>query len=156
MTGETAQLLPATAAALGQLALGGVDRAGEGRVCVLIQVVGHALLPFTDGPLIGLDAILRWLDSWEVPRCWPAGPPATVPASYAQTGNERLWARGGHFGHSQVPESRAGGPGGIDPERILGSAAPRQRPGPPQSDAAPLPQVRHSRNGLRPHATAAP
>ncbi|TDQ49275.1 hypothetical protein [Actinorugispora endophytica] len=158
VTGDTVQLLPATAAAAGQLTPGlRTDRAREGRVCIVIQVVGYSLLPFTDGPLNGLDPILRWLDSWEIPRWWPAGPPAPFPASHSPSGSERLWAQGGHFGHSQVPGSRADGPGAIDIGRLRGVPLPFPAPGLRSPSATgPLSRVRPSANGVRPHAATGP
>lgn len=154
VTGETVQLLPATASATGQLAPHlRADRAREGRVCIVIQVIGYSLLPFTDGPLHGLGPILAWLESWEVPRRWPAGPPAPFPASHTPPASERLWARGGHFGLSQVPGSRCDGPGAIDVERLC--AGPLSRPGalaPPVS--APLQRSHRSVEDAWPHAAA--
>jgi hypothetical protein len=84
--------------------------------------------------MAGAGAILEWLDSWQIPRRWPAGCP--VPFSYAHTTvrSRRLWARGGHFGASQVPCCLAAGPGAIDVERLTGVPArpaadvPLQRP----------------------------
>ena len=87
LTGDIAQLLPIVRAgrALGtpehldyapdQLPYrpAGVNR--EGRLCVQIGVLGSAREPFTSYPMIGLAAILGWLDSWQIPRRWPAGPP---------------------------------------------------------------------------------
>ncbi|WP_344966454.1 hypothetical protein [Salinactinospora qingdaonensis] len=134
LTGEVAQLLPATAAATGQLQSEGVDRALEGRVCVLIRVVGSAQLPFTNDRLLGLETIMAWLDSWHIPRRWPAGRPTggeTTPQR--DRASQRLWSQGGHFGHSQVPGARAQDPGAINPEAMLELPIPRQRP------ASPLP-----------------
>ncbi|MGI5120798.1 hypothetical protein ACQEU5_14860 [Marinactinospora thermotolerans] len=156
LTGETVQLLPATACAEGQLTTGGPDRAREGRVCVLIQVIGHSLRPFTDGPLAGLDPILDWLDSWSVPRRWPAGPPPAA-SPYSRGCSDHLWAQGGHFGHSQVPGVSSASPGGIDPQRLLGRSVPRPRDGSAASvSVAPFPQVGHNGNGIREHVTASP
>jgi hypothetical protein len=99
----------------------------EGRVCVQIGVLWHPADPFTSGPLAGLGAIVSWLDSWNVPRRWPAG----RPAAYRGAGMERgltgtnqsrmLWARGGHFGASQVPGCDNLGPGSIDIDRLTGA-----------------------------------
>jgi hypothetical protein len=80
-------------------------------------VLGTAREPFTSFQTIGLAAILGWLDSWQIPRRWPAGQPApfrqlTRPRSRA------LWARGGHYGASQVPECDNLGPGGIDIDHL--------------------------------------
>jgi hypothetical protein len=99
----------------------------EGRVCVQIGVLGHPADPFTSGPLAGAEAIVGWLDSWHVPRRWPAGQPAPYRAlgpDYARLysgRNRALWARGGHFGASQVPGCDNIGPGGIDIDRLTGT-----------------------------------
>ncbi|GII56744.1 hypothetical protein Pth03_51330 [Planotetraspora thailandica] len=128
VTGEISQLLPVMRAAGG---LPG-DRGNNGRVCVQIRVIGSAHEPFTDTKLDRLDDILSWLDSWDVPRLWPAGPPRPFPESLVSERNTRLWARGGHFGHSQVPGASEGDPGSIDITRIVGDesrdfAVPRPR-----------------------------
>src|ERR1700761_3754503 len=47
----------------------------EGRVCVQIGVLSHPAEPFTGAATTGLEAIVSWLDSWGVPRRWPAGRP---------------------------------------------------------------------------------
>ena len=85
----------------------------EGRLCVQIGVLGHPAEPFTEGPLTGLCSIADWLDSWGLPRRWPAGQPA--PWLAPSTGRSRvLWARGGLCGASQVPGCENSGPGEID------------------------------------------
>ena len=100
----------------------------EGRVCVEICVVARADEPFTDGPMVGRREILAWLDTWDVSRSWPAGPRA-LSQSHAALRSRRLWARGGHFGASQVPGLTATGPGAIDPERLTGRAGQGRPPG---------------------------
>jgi hypothetical protein len=117
----------------------------EGRVCVQICVVGFADDPFTASPMTGLIEIMTWLDSWGIPRCWPAGPPAAFPSGHAISQSRRLWARGGHYGASQVPGLSATGPGAIDVERLTGWRAARTaatptplRPG--SRPAGPLPE----------------
>lgn len=92
----------------------------EGRLCVQICVVAFAWEPFTSGPMVGLWEILDWLDSWGMPRTWPAGRPAPFPHGHASYRNRRLWTRGGHFGASQVPDWTASGPGAVDVERLTG------------------------------------
>ena len=99
----------------------------EGRVCVQVGVLGHPGEPFTDGMLAGVEAILNWLDSWGVPRRWPAGRPEgyhlDMPPSAEAIADRRsrvAWARGGHFGASQVPGCDNAGPGAIDIVRITG------------------------------------
>lgn len=130
-TGDIAQLIPVVRAAR---ALGAPERLErvregrrhqhartnrEGRVCVQICVLGPADVPFTAGPMKGLAAIMEWLDSWEIPRSWPAGRP--VRAGAEATRSRALWARGGYFGASQVPDCDSRGPGEIDIERLTGT-----------------------------------
>jgi hypothetical protein len=92
----------------------------EGRICVQIGVLGHPEEPFTVGPMIGAGEIVSWLDSWGVSRCWPAGRPADCQAM--RSGRSRVfWARGGHFGASQVPACDNFGPGAIDIDRLTGA-----------------------------------
>ncbi|NKY99838.1 hypothetical protein [Nocardiopsis alborubida] len=43
----------------------------------------------------------------------------------------RAWARGGHFGHDQVPGSSAKGPGGLDTARLLATGLVPPPSGPP-------------------------
>src|SRR5689334_5460271 len=87
LTGDIAQLLPIVRAgcALGMPEYldyepdrlpprpAGVNR--EGRLCVQIGVLGTPREPFTSFQMIGLASILAWLDSWQIPRRWPAGQP---------------------------------------------------------------------------------
>jgi hypothetical protein len=130
LTGDIAQLVPIVRAGL---ALGTpedleyapdllphhqADVNREGRLCVQIGVLGTARDPFTNYQMIGLGEILGWLDSWQVPRRWPAG----APAPYRQTARPRSrarWAMGGHFGASQVPDCGSIGPGGIDVDQLV-------------------------------------
>jgi hypothetical protein len=130
LRGEVVQQLPATRAAL--MISGEAGR--EGRACLQIMVVGFASVPFTLGPLRDLELVLDWLDSWGVARRWPAGPPPALPAAYQTSGDRRCWARGGHFGHSQVPGCQTPGPGGIDIHKLTGpEPVPPELPGHPLS-----------------------
>jgi hypothetical protein len=125
LTGDIAQLLPIVRAgcALGtpehlhyapdQLPYRAARVNKEGRLCVQIGVLGSAREPFTSFQMLGLGAILGWLDSWRIPRRWPAGPPAPF-RQLARQRSRALWARGGHYGASQVPGCDSIGPGGID------------------------------------------
>src|SRR5580700_3287128 len=146
LTGDIAQLLPIVRAgcALGMpeyldyapdrlpTCPAGVNR--EGRLCVQIGVLGSPREPFTSFQMIGLAAILGWLDAWQIPRRWPAGQPApfrqlTRPRSRA------LWARGGHYGASQVPECDSIGPGSIDIDQLTGRGSlARELAEPPMAD----------------------
>jgi hypothetical protein len=118
--GDIIQMIPITRA--GRLLDAEVGR--EGRVCVQIMVIGWSREPFTDGPLIGIDSIITWLDGWGVSRRWPAGPPLPSPQSYDSDRGRRQWARGGYFGCSQVPGATGPDPGGIDIRRITGPNTP--------------------------------
>jgi hypothetical protein len=102
----------------------------EGRLCAQIGVVAFAWDPFTAWPMTGLQQILDWLGSWGVPRQWPAGRPAAFPHGLTTCGNRRLWARGGHFGASQVPGLTAAGPGAVDVELLSGRAIQARQPAP--------------------------
>jgi hypothetical protein len=156
VTGELAQLISVLRAGR---ALGAPDRLdwtpvrihrrpenvnAEGRVCVQIGVLAPAVQPFTSGTLIGVEAIVSWLDSWGVPRRWPGGQPSGWVAGVRADGGGRAdlgadggradgsadgsraaWARGGHFGASQVPGCAHVGPGAIDIHRLTGSGPSR-------------------------------
>lgn len=115
VTGDIVQMVPATRAARGLGGeIGGREANREGRMCLQIQVVGFASEPFTAGSLRALEDILRWLDTWGIPRCWPAGPPPAEPSCGNTERDRARWSLGGHFGHSQVPGNKAADPGGID------------------------------------------
>jgi hypothetical protein len=100
---------------------------GEGRLCVQICVVAFAWDPFTSLPMSGLQQILDWLESWRIPRKWPAGPPAPYARAPQACADRRLWSRGGHFGASQVPGLTAAGPGAVDIEQLTGRSVPAGR-----------------------------
>jgi hypothetical protein len=103
----------------------------EGRLCVQIGVVAWPWEPFTAGPMNGVEAILGWLDAWRVPRRWPAGRPVPFMLARAGTRSRAVWARGGHYGASQVPGCEAAGPGDIDIDLLTGPEA-TQRPAVPR------------------------
>lgn len=143
LTGDLAQLLPAVRA--GRM-LGTPDypeaaphrapgrAAGvncEGRLCVQIAVLGSEREPFTNCPMVRLGDILGWLDSWQIPRRWPAGRPAADQGATCLR-SRALWACGGHYGASQVPGCAITGPGGIDIDCLTGAntavVAQRKRP----------------------------
>ena len=110
----------------------------EGRTCVQIGVIGHAWAPFTDGPVVRVREIVSWLDSWHVARRWPAGRPSPF-AGPARPGHQRRrnWARGGHFGASQVPGCSGAGPGGIDIEHLTGPLSRQRGAAPPRGPGNP-------------------
>src|SRR6202034_2879703 len=131
----------------------------EGRVCVQIGVLAVAAEPFTNGPLTGVEAIMSWLDSWGVSRRWRGGAPggwaavggaaaggaaAGGAAAGGAEGSRAAWARGGHFGASQVPGCAHVGPGAIDIHRLTGGphglgVRSRELPTPFAAAALPIP-----------------
>jgi hypothetical protein len=146
LTGDVAQLISVLRAgralgaadhldwAPGRVRVNAENVNAEGRVCVQIGVLGHPGQPFTGGPLAGIEEIVSWLDSWGVCRRWPAGRPdgyrVDRPAAEAALADRRSrvqWARGGHFGASQVPGCDNAGPGAIDVDRITGIPGPHGR-----------------------------
>jgi hypothetical protein len=154
LTGNLVQMLPAVRAAraLGtrehiyyeppdgtQPESASVNR--EGRLCVQIGVLARATEPFTSCPMVKLGEILGWLDSWQIPRRWPAGQPAPFRQAQQRMRSRTMWARGGHFGASQVPDCMSIGPGGIDIDQLTGAGAnavpaPRPRRAAPDAPAA--------------------
>ena len=132
LTGDLAQLLPIVRAGCALGTPENIEYAQdklpyrqprvnrEGRLCVQIGVLGSPRDPFTSYQMIGLGTILAWLDSWQIPRRWPAGAPAPFRAA-ARARSRALWALGGHFGASQVPDCESIGPGGIDIDQIAGA-----------------------------------
>jgi hypothetical protein len=129
LTGDIAQLLPIVRAGCalgtpedigyepGRLPYGPSSVNREGRLCVQIGVLGSPREPFTSYQMIGLASILQWLDSWQIPRRWPAGQPAPF-RQLARPRSRALWSRGGHYGASQVPGCDNIGPGGIDIDHL--------------------------------------
>jgi hypothetical protein len=148
LQGEIVQLIPIVRAGrslgwpedLSQMADGTADEVAgvntEGRICAQICVVAFARDPFTSRPMAGLEQILSWLDTWGIPRRWPAGPPAPFPHGLTARRDRRLWARGGYFGASQVPGLTAGGPGAVDIELLTPGAG---QPGRAAAPTVPLP-----------------
>jgi hypothetical protein len=119
----------------------------QGRLCVQIAVVASAREPFTDRPMHGAEPILDWLQAWAVPWRWPAGRPAPFAQARTTERRQALWALGGHFGASQIPDWDAAGPGHID-INLLGMSGPTFRQG--------LARRRKTRPGMvnRNHRTA--
>ena len=147
----------------------------EGRVCVQIAVLSQAWWPFTEGPAERLQEIVSWLDSWQVPRGWPAGRPARFPdagprrpaagrrraavagrAAAAGTGpgRRRNWAQGGHF--AAVPGARLrGGRRGPHRPRPADRDQPRIRSARPAGSPARI-AARTRQPRLTPARSAAP
>ncbi|MEV8099907.1 peptidoglycan-binding protein [Kitasatospora sp. NPDC085879] len=129
-TGRCAQFFAATSRSKSVVnAPGGVETNRKGDICVQIEslffpycrVDGRVYPTLADAPCTGLDRIVGWLRSWGVPDVWPMGPP-TWSANRSAT----VWnTRGGHYGHSQVPENDHTDPG---PMPDLFGSAPHTTP----------------------------
>ena len=92
--GQIQQHLPADVAARA-LRPGSVPTNRLGVVCIQIEVVARAEVPFTSRLMHRFPELLAWLDSLGIPRTWPAGRPlaygpderrpGVVPAAYGET-----------------------------------------------------------------------
>jgi hypothetical protein len=77
---------------------------------VQIEVVGFAGRPKSPATLTLVARLCRWIETVHgVPRVWPAGPPKP-PVHGADPGGHRrdpaIWdSKGGHYGHSHVPNN---------------------------------------------------
>lgn len=120
VSGEIIQMIPSDRAgrALRNLT-GGVQTNRQGSVCTQIEVVGRAVNPFTDGPMVGRETVLEWVRSLGIPDVWPAGPPPRAPKTHHASA--QVWnTKAGHYGHSQVPENDHNDPGCIDIRKLFG------------------------------------
>jgi len=84
---------------------------------VQIEIVGFAGQPKSGATLKNVARLCRWIEQTHgVPRVWPNGPPKAHTASGQDPGghnrNAVNWdTKGGHYGHSQVPENSHWDPG---------------------------------------------
>lgn len=138
-TGEFVQFIPADKSSRSLKNDGFLKTNRVGTIRVQIEVVGYAKHPFTDGPLVGLNSLLPWLDQLGIPRSWPYGPPPAYPASYGVKNGYRdrpvYVSNSGHMCHSNVPGNDHGDPGAID----IAKLTPRLRPHMPPPKPTPVP-----------------
>ncbi|MES0133606.1 N-acetylmuramoyl-L-alanine amidase [Mesorhizobium sp. M0016] len=83
---------------------------------VQIEVVGFAHRPKTRATLENVRKLCRWIESTHgVPKVWPNGPPKPAVDGHDPGGHNRNAAnwdtKGGHYGHSNVPENTHWDPG---------------------------------------------
>ena len=88
--------------------LGGVQTNRDS--AVQIELVGFAHLPKDPRALANVARLCRWIESTHgVPRIWPSGPPKPAKNGKDPGGHNRdplTWnTKGGHYGHSHVPEN---------------------------------------------------
>jgi hypothetical protein len=77
---------------------------------IQIEVVGFAHRPKTRPTLENVRRLCRWIESTHnVPKVWPSGPPKPARNGNDPGGHNRSagnWdTKGGHYGHSHVPEN---------------------------------------------------
>jgi len=116
-TGQIAQFFPADSRSLSLQNAGDVRVNRTGVYCVQIEIVftegetvgGKKYATVRDTPCKGLDSIMAWLRSLDIPDTWPGGAPTafardTVPLD--------TWTKmGGHYGHNQIPGNTHVDPG---------------------------------------------
>lgn len=83
---------------------------------IQIEVVGTAAKPKPRATLENVARLCRWIERTHgVPSAWPAGLPKPAKNGRDPGGHNRsaaIWAsKGGHYGHSQVPENSHWDPG---------------------------------------------
>jgi len=109
LTGEMVAMIPANRGGKGlENHPGGVETNRAGTYVIQIEVVGRASQPFTSGPCVGLPKIQAWLASLGVPAVW----------SGTEDRSTVNWAKGGHFGHMDVPENSHTDPGRVDKTKL--------------------------------------
>lgn len=101
---------------------------------VQIEVVGFAARAKDPATLANVARLCRWVEQEHgVPQVWPNGPPRYSSSGRDPGGhnrNARNWdTRGGHYGHSQVPENIHWDPGYTPAEVAI--VTPNAAPGLP-------------------------
>ena len=123
LSGEYAQILPPNRAGRGLQHTAAQPTNGMGSVCIQVEVIAFAAQPFTSllsaAGLDSLGVIVDWMRGLGVPDVWPAGQPPGQNGPFPRSST--LWVRGGHFGHSQVPQNSHWDPGLIDTSVIIDS-----------------------------------
>lgn len=125
LSGVMAQMLPANKGGYTLRNLwGGVDTNFRGTIHMQVEVIAYAAQPFTSymtpAAWATLARFMDWLDTWGIPRVFPAGQPL---GSYDAAHKRIAPAASGHYGHSQWREQDHWDPGAIDIRRILSAGA---------------------------------
>lgn len=97
---------------------GSVRTNRTGTVNIQVEVCAYASRPWTTGfnpsEKPNYLRMIAAIDSWNVPRDWPAGAPQAYPGDHDDRDMWTWTNRAGYFGHSQVPGNDHGDPGAID------------------------------------------
>jgi hypothetical protein len=83
---------------------------------IQIEVVGFAHRPKAMATLKNVQKLCNWLEETHgIPKVWPNGPPKAAVNGHDPGGHNRNAAnwdqKGGHYGHSEVPENTHWDPG---------------------------------------------
>jgi hypothetical protein len=108
-TGEVIQLLPADVGARSMMNDGWWPTNRFGKVCIQICVIGRASNhPLKRGrKLKGRRKLLRWMDSWGVPR-------KAIQHKWPPSRSQYLWKQSGHTTHAAAPGNDHTDPGDVD------------------------------------------
>jgi LysM repeat protein len=96
-----------------------------GRACIQIEVLGRAATPFTGywRPGKNFKALMSAIRSWGIPDVFPMGTPAKTASATKR--DRSVWlAKGGHYGHCNVPGNDHWDPGAINTAALF-AAAPK-------------------------------
>jgi hypothetical protein len=108
---------------------------------VQIEIVGFAHLPKSRATLRNVARLCRWIeDQHGVPKVWPNGPPKPAINGNDPGGHNRNatnWdTKGGHYGHSNVPENIHWDPAYTADEAAFVLAFDPEAPPSPTAEAA--------------------
>lgn len=110
VTGDIIQLLPADRGGAGLVHRGAPETNNMGEVNLQIEAYftpgvvrgGVRYDQLTDTPMVNLDRIMAWADSWGIPRTAPLGPGDRNASTWSSVG--------GHYGHYNAPGNDHGDP----------------------------------------------
>jgi N-acetylmuramoyl-L-alanine amidase-like protein len=108
---------------------------------VQVEIVGFAHLPKSRATLRNVARLCRWIeDQHGVPKVWPNGPPKPAINGNDPGGHNRNAAnwdtKGGHYGHSNVPENIHWDPAYTADEAAFVLAFDPEAPPSPTAEAA--------------------
>jgi hypothetical protein len=111
-----------------------------GRACIQIEVLGRAATPFTGywRPGKNFKALMSAIRSWGIPDEFPL--PLAKTASATKRDRSVWLAKGGHYGHCNVPGNDHWDPGAINTAALF-AAAPKASGGTSSTKPASVPTV---------------
>jgi hypothetical protein len=118
-----------------------------GKVCIQIEVLARAATPFTGywKPGKNFLALMAAIRSWGVPDVFPMGALASKYGDSAAVRTRSVWlAKGGHYGHCNVPGNDHWDPGAINKAALFAAAPVAAVPAKPAPKPATKPTIRLS------------